>query len=212
MSTSNNTDKTISIKIPRKRTRTSVGYNLIGQWDPPILSEKTWSRRDKKVQRQLLYVGLIPLIAGIIILIVAFIFKVEMSGSIGVSVFMFIIAIGFFCLGSLLNKIVLYQISQLLLGNVVKKTILQSVSDFIQTRHEEIRVVRKMINIFLYEYRYIFPNDIAISSRYEESRFVSNCGYIRIYYPPSKWLEAKRIQKELDEFLGKKGLIEINLR
>lgn len=199
------------ISYKPKKGLVSKYQHLIGYWNPPILTKEEWMLRGKRISNRFFLTALITFGAGIILIFFSYLGFIPPFCDMLIILLLFLLVVLFLLVGIML-KYEIYgdkQRESLVRWKTIDfDTAIDVLSDFIDTRYEQIK--RSKVNHHGWEYpwrKYEFPNNVFITSRYSDSHYSHRHGQIAIEYSSNTYKEAKELQEDLDEFLGKRDLI-----
>ena len=88
------------------------------------------------------------------------------------------------------------------------ETAKEAIEGFLREQGLEAKLIKKKLPMWEHpEHKYVLPDGSSISFAYSEDRSGHVYRWLAIGYRPSGALVARRLQKELDEFLNKRDLI-----
>ena len=188
-------------------------YNgLVGDWDHPILSKEEMREHTIKSVKQMNFLSIIITIMGIISLALGFYFDMNIycisPGMLLILLSVLIIII------SVHNKKWIekdnYRETSVMWKVVGLQTTILAIEEFLRKNNLAYRreMTSKSKDDYNYpEYKYLLASGIYITTHYSEYLDGHVSRWINIGYKPANYIQAKKLQKDLDEFLTKRDLI-----
>jgi hypothetical protein len=185
---------------------------LLGDWEYPILSKEQMIEHTIKSERKMIKFSAIFILVGLTSLAFGFYFHMNFYCITPGIIFLFFG--GLMVVASYHNKNWVeqenYRETSVMWKLVGFQKTIWAIEEFLRIYNINYRkeMISQSKSDFRYpEYKYVFANGNYITTYYSEWTDGHVYRWINIRYTPSNYIQAKKIQKDLDEFLIKRDLI-----
>jgi hypothetical protein len=183
---------------------------LVGNWDFPVMTKEERVYMTAGIQRRVLVgttviiaLGVFAILLGVFVLpyweVIAFGVMFALLGSLGVFLVLYA--------KSMVKSDAEAEV-KVMWKTVGFETAKEAIAGFLREQGLEAKLIKKKLPMWEHpEHKYVLPDGSNISFAYSEDRSGHVYRWLAIGYKPSGALAARKLQRELDEYLSERDLV-----